>query len=79
MKDKFLSTEHYLAYLQLESDYKNFIVHYEDYINSASGSENFEKQKFICIKYLESAIEQKTLLQIDIESDTKKLFNLKYN
>ncbi|MFY8170576.1 MAG: hypothetical protein ACOVK2_05620 [Candidatus Fonsibacter sp.] len=79
MKDKFLSTEHYIAYLQLESDYKNFIVHYEDYINSKVGSEKFEKQKFICIKYLESAIEQKTILQIDIESDTKKLFNLKYN
>jgi hypothetical protein len=79
MKDKFLSTEHYIAYLQLESDYKNFITHYDDYINSASGSENFKKQKLICIKYLESAIEQKTILNIDIESDTKKLFNLKFN
>jgi hypothetical protein len=79
MKDKFLSTEHYIAYNQLESDYKNFIVHYDDYYNSKVGSENFEKQKFICIKYLESAIEQKRILLIDIESDTKKLFNLKYN
>ena len=79
MKDKFLSTEHYIAYNQLENDYKNFIVHYDDYYNSESGSENFEKQKLICIKYLESAIEQKRILQIDIESDSKKLFNLKYN
>jgi hypothetical protein len=79
MKDKFLSTENYIAYNQLESDYKNFIVHYDDYYNSEPLSENFEKQKFICIKYLESAIEQKRILQIDIESDSKKLFNLKYN
>jgi hypothetical protein len=79
MKDKFLSTEHYIAYNQLENDYKNFIVHYDDYCNSASGSENYNKQKFICIKYLESAIEQKRILQIDIESDSKKLFNLKFN
>ena len=79
MKEKFLSTEHYIAYLQLENDYKNFITHYDDYDNSASGSENYHKQKFICIKYLESAIEQKRILQIDIESDSKKLFNLKYN
>jgi hypothetical protein len=79
MKDKFLSTEHYIAYNQLENDYKNFITHYDDYSNSASGTENYHKQKFICIKYLESAIEQKRILQIDIESDSKKLFNLKYN
>ena len=79
MKDKFLSTEHYIAYLQLESDYKNFITHYDDYINSASGSENFEKQKLICIKYIQSAIEQKTILLIDTKSDIDKLFNLKFN
>ena len=79
MKDRFLSTEHYIAYLQLESDYKNFITHYDDYINSASGSENFEKQKLICIKYIQSAIEQKTILLIDTKSDIDKLFNLKFN
>ena len=79
MKNKFLSTEHYIAYLQLESDYKNFITHYDDYINSESGSENFEKQKLICIKYIESAIEQKTILLIDSKSDYDKLFNLKFN
>lgn len=79
MKNKFLSTEHYIAYLQLESDYKNFITHYDDYINSASGSENFEKQKLICIKYIESAIEQKTILLIDSKSDYDKLFKLKFN
>ena len=79
MKNKFLSTEHYIAYLQLESDYKNFITHYDDYINSASGSENFEKQKLICIKYIESAIKQKEILLIDSKSDYDKLFNLKFN
>lgn len=79
MKNKFLSTEHYIAYLQLESDYKNFITHYDDYINSASGSENFETQKLICIKYIKSAIEQKTILLIDTKSDIDKLFNLKFN
>jgi hypothetical protein len=79
MKDKFLSTEHYIAYNQLENDYKNFIVHYDDYYNSESGSENFEKQKLICIKYLESAIEQKAILLIDSKSDYDKLYNLKFN
>lgn len=79
MKDKFLSTEHYIAYLQLESDYKNFITHYDDYINSEPGSENFETQKLICIKYIQSAIEQKTILLIDTKSDIDKLFNLKFN
>jgi hypothetical protein len=79
MKDRFLSTEHYIAYLQLESDYKNFITHYDDYYNSASGSENFEKQKLICIKYIESAIKQKEILLIDSKSDYDKLFNLKFN
>lgn len=78
MKDKFLSTEHYIAYNQLESDYKNFIVHYEDFNNSKVGSENYEKQKLICIKYLESAREQKRFLLIDAKSDTDKLFNLKF-
>ena len=79
MKNKFLSTEHYIAYLQLESDYKNFITHYDDYINSESGSENYQKQKLICIKYLESAIEQKSILLIDSNSDYDKLFKLKFN
>jgi len=79
MKDKFLSTQHYIAYNQLESDYKNFIVHYDDYLNSEEGSENFEKQKLICIKYLESAIEQKIILLIHTKSDYDKLFNLKFN
>jgi hypothetical protein len=79
MKDKFLSTEHYIAYNQLESDYNNFIVHYDDYLNSESKSENFEKQKLICIKYLESAIAQKAILLIDAKSDYDKLFNLKFN
>jgi|688.fasta_scaffold422292_1 hypothetical protein len=79
MKDKFLSTEHYIAYNQLESDYKNYIVHYEDYLNSEKGSENFEKQKLICINYVESAINQKRILLIDTKSDYEKLFNLKYN
>ncbi len=79
MKDKFSSTEHYIAYNQLENDYKNFIVHYDDYYNSESGSENFEKQKLICIKYLESAIQQKAILLIDTKSDYDKLFNLKFN
>lgn len=78
MKYKFLSTENYLAYLQLENDYKNFIVHYDDYVNSKKESEEYHKQKFICIKYLESAIEQKRILQIDITSDSEKLFNLKF-
>ena len=76
---KFLSTEHYIAYLQLESDYKNYIVHYEDFINSKRGTENYIKQKDICIKYLESAIEQKKILLIDAKSDYNKLFNLKFN
>jgi hypothetical protein len=79
MKDKFLSTEHYIAYNQLENDYKNFIVHYDDYYNSEPGSENFEKQKLICIKYLESAIAQKAILLIDTKSDYDKLYNLKFN
>lgn len=79
MKGKFLSTEHYIAYNQLENDYKNFIVHYDDYYNSESGSENFEKQKLICIKYLESAIQQKAILLIDTKSDYDKLYNLKFN
>jgi hypothetical protein len=79
MKDKFLSTEYYIAYNQLESDYKNFIVHYDDYYNSESGSENFDKQKLICIKYLESAIKQKEILLIDSKSDYDKLYNLKFN
>jgi hypothetical protein len=74
-----LSKEHFLAHDQLENDYKNFIVHYDDYYNSESGSENFEKQKFICIKYLESAIAQKTILLIDTKSDYDKLYNLKFN
>lgn len=78
MKEKFLSTEHYIAYSQLESDYKNFIFHYDDYINSPKGSVNSEKQKLICIKYLKSAREQKRFLLIDAKSDTDKLFNLKF-
>jgi len=78
MKDKFLSTEHYIAYKQLEDDYKNFIVHFNDFNDSKKDSENYEKQRYICIKYLESAIKQKTFLSIDISRDTNKLFKLKF-
>ena len=31
------------------------------------------------VNYLESAIEQKTILLIDTKSDIDKLFNLKFN
>lgn len=78
MKDKFLSTEHYIAYKQLEDDYKNFIIHYDDFNNSKKGTADYERQRYICIKYIESAIKQKTILLIDTKSDTDKLFNLKF-
>jgi len=78
MKEKFLSTEHYIAFKQLEDDYKNFIIHYDDFNNSERGTADYERQKYICINYLESAIEQKRILDIDFKSDTDKLFKLKF-
>ena len=78
MKELYYSAEHYIAFKQLDDDYKNFIIHYADYNLYKKGTFESEKQKDNCIKYLKSILEQKEILQINSKSDLQKLIELKY-
>lgn len=78
MKSKYESTECYLAYKQLDDDYKNFIIHHANYGVYKKGTLESEKQKKNCLKYLESILEQKKILEINSDSDLKKLIELKF-
>jgi hypothetical protein len=79
MKSKYLSAECYLAYKQLDDDYKNLIIHWQDYSIYQKGTLESEKQRLNCIKYLESILDLKKMLEINSDSDLKKLFQLKFN
>lgn len=78
MKNKYESTECYLAYKQLDDDYKNFIIHHANYGVYKKGTFDSEKQKKNCLKFLESILEQKKILEINSDSDLKKLIELKF-
>jgi hypothetical protein len=76
MKDKFLSTEHYIAYNQLINDYKNLICHYEDFKLYRKGTAQNDKAKQNCYKYLISIIKNKKILKIDTTADELMLDEL---
>jgi hypothetical protein len=78
MKSKYESAECYLAYKQLDDDYKNFIIYYDDYKVYKKGTLESEKQKNNCLKYLQSIMEQKKILDINSDSDLKKVIELKF-
>jgi hypothetical protein len=78
MKNKYESAEFYIAFKQLDDDYKNLVIHLQDYSIYKKGTLESEKQKNNCIKYLKSILELKKILEINSNSDLSKLYELTY-
>lgn len=77
--EKFTSLDTFIASNQMESDYKNLLVFYEDYKIFAKMSKQKISAQSHCMKYLESIIEQKGKLNINSEADIKMLHNIKFD
>jgi len=59
MKTKFESLETFNAYNQLDEDYKNLTIHFEEYKLHKKGTIESNKQMYNCLKYLNSILDQK--------------------
>lgn len=66
-----LSKEHFIAQKQLESDYENLVIHFEDYNNCKGETDEMEKAKKNCLKYLNSIIDNKKILGYNYSFDYK--------
>jgi hypothetical protein len=72
------SLDTFIASNQLDSDYKNLVAFYDDFKTFKKHTTQHQSAKTNCIKYLKSAIEQKTILGINYESDIELLTKIKF-
>ncbi len=72
------SLEHYQAYIQLESDYRNLVVYNDEINNFRSHTRQGKSARDIAEKTLESIIENKKVLGINFDSDIELLTKIKF-
>ena len=72
-----ISLEHYQAYIQLESDYRNLSVYYDDVKNFHDKTKQGVVARKLAIMTLESILKQKEILKINDEADLLLLLKIK--
>lgn len=75
MLPQFKSMKHFIAFTQLNEDYKNLICHYEEFKNTFMSAK--VKASMNCERYLLRIIESKNVLGIDTEADREMLKEIK--
>lgn len=76
--ERFLSLEHYQAYIQLESDYRNLFVYNDDIKNFHSQTRQGKSARSNATKTLESILNQKRILGLNFDADVKLLTKIKF-